>query len=81
MTISTGLPSEGGESKHQRFIPSGSACWGTLTVGFAGAYVQLLMSPVVPSTGCSPVRRALAMLVADQTKRDVESVAGASENV
>ena len=39
------------------------------------------MSPVVPSTGCSPVSRALAMLVADQTKRDVESVVGASENV
>jgi hypothetical protein len=32
-------------------------------VGFCGAYVQLLRSPVVPSTGCNPPSRELAMLV------------------
>jgi hypothetical protein len=81
MTISTGLPSDGGASKHQRFIPSGSDCCGMFVVGFEGAYVQLLMSPVELPTACRPPSSALAMLVLDQMNREVESVPPPSENV
>src|SRR4029077_2943678 len=80
MTISTGLPLDGGAPVHHRFIPSGSGCWGMFTVGFWGAYVQVLMRPAVPSTGCSPAKRKSVMLVLDQTKREVESVAPPREN-
>ena len=52
-----------------------------LTVGFAGAYVQLLMSPAVLSTACSPPSSALAMLADDQANRDVERVAPPRKNV
>jgi hypothetical protein len=81
MTISTGLPSDGGESKHHRFMPSGSPRWGMFTAGFVGAYVQLLIRPVESPIGRSPLRSTSAMLVLDQVKRDVESVAPPSENV
>ena len=81
MTISTGFPSDGGESKHHRFIPSGSGCCGMLTDGLAGAYVQLLMRPVVLSTACKPLSSASAMLLVDQVKREVDSVAPPSEKV
>jgi hypothetical protein len=54
MTISTGLPSDGGALKHHKFIPSGNGCWGMFTVGFSGVYVQVLRRPAIPSVGCSP---------------------------
>jgi hypothetical protein len=51
------------------------------TVGFDGAYVQLLMRLSLPPTGWRPPRSELVMLVFVHAKRDVDSVDPASENV
>jgi len=80
-TISTGCPSDGGESKHQRFIPRGRACCGMFTVGFDGMYAHVRMRLSFLPTACRPASSELVMLVLVHEKRDVESVAPPSENV
>ena len=81
MMISTGWPLDGGVSKHQRFIPSGSACCGMFTVGFAGMFVQVLMRPSLAPTATRPPSSELVMLVVVQTNREVDSVEPPSVNV
>ena len=54
ITTSSSFASDG-IAKHQRLIPSGIACWGMLTIAFAGAYVQDLTRPVVLPIGWMPV--------------------------
>ena len=75
MTISTGFASDGGASKHHRFMPSGRRLLGNaFVIGFCGAYVHVLMRPVVAPTGARPPMRKLVMLVLDHMKREVDSV-------
>lgn len=62
-------------------MPSGSGCCGTFTDDMDGAYVQLLISPSRPSTGCNPFNSALVMLALDQVNREVDSVVPPSEKV
>ena len=74
MTISTGWLLDGGALKHHRFMPSGIARCGMFVLGFDGAYVQVLIRPVVLLTGCRPSITKSWILDAVQMNREVDNV-------